>query len=509
MSSSTSGTFAVRHVEKRRISTCPFADRVAEISVDRYRQLVPSEYRQAQQACLATFVAHEADSDRLWVIALGVGTKFLTEAVLESEQRDNSVYGTRVRDCHAEALARRALLRYLALEIETLVAPSDTEPSNAELQPPVRLLENCRALGTTNPLFRIRPGITLHMYTSSAPCGNAVLKKFATFQREVFRDLPPEQWPSEPHPPMPGHAIPFGQFALLVKHDATAAIGRPSLTIDPSTSASVLVESGTAPLDGKLETNRSASSGKGWPAQTTTDWCPPGTSTVWKQAGSIHTCSDKLLRWNLLGLQGALLSSYLSAPVFATTLTVGRKLSNVCCRRAVCCRAVTKTSQRKPSNSPTFPKIHHPAILGTAVYLDETGIVDMASSRQAEGQDVRFHSTRCWVWCASGMTAVECLDGSTGFLWPEDTTDCQQRNKDGQRTTSLVCTLVLTELLVQLRGRTSSDARGTTKAVPQSLPDLLALKQRVSPRHEQTKQNLLSRHPLLRQWKQRGSRCTT
>ena len=59
------------------------------------------------------------------MIGLGVGTKFLPESILrkeieESEQEGASTttrYGERVRDCHAEVLARRAFRWQITKEI--------------------------------------------------------------------------------------------------------------------------------------------------------------------------------------------------------------------------------------------------------------------------------------------------------------------------------------------------------------------------------------------------------
>jgi hypothetical protein len=62
--------------------------------------------------------------------------------------------------------------------------------------------------------------VTLHMYTSSAPCGNATLKKFCKMSKERFRDdLGSDEWPNAPHEPPSGSSIKLGEFSLLVKKD--------------------------------------------------------------------------------------------------------------------------------------------------------------------------------------------------------------------------------------------------------------------------------------------------
>ena len=74
---------------------------------------------------------------------------------------------------------------------------------------------------TSTTRYYLKPGITLHMYTSSAPCGNATLKKFAKMSKETFRDdLGPDEWPAEAHEPIHGSSIKLGKFSLLVKKDS-------------------------------------------------------------------------------------------------------------------------------------------------------------------------------------------------------------------------------------------------------------------------------------------------
>jgi len=74
--------------------------------------------------------------------------------------------------------------------------------------------------------------------------------------------------------------------------------------------------------------------------------CPPGTTTPQSSDGSLHTCSDKLCRWNVVGLQGSLLASLLDRPLYAASLTVGRKFTACICARAVCCRVVGRSAGR-------------------------------------------------------------------------------------------------------------------------------------------------------------------
>lgn len=185
---------AVRHAEKRRAGTCAFANRVARASLEAYAAAVPPSYREGHKhTCVAAIVAHvrpppgdgDAADDCLQVMGLGAGTKFLPEAVLRAEEREDDDahgdgYGKRLRDCHAEVLARRAFRRQVAREILLLGtaagddAAVDAGGGEAEYFP---ILEettgDCDGNGRDNGThvrYRLKPGVTLHFYASSAPC---------------------------------------------------------------------------------------------------------------------------------------------------------------------------------------------------------------------------------------------------------------------------------------------------------------------------------------------------
>lgn len=221
MSTSNANTkpTGIRHAEKRRVSTCQFADRVAQCCVDHYQKYVPSSFRETQkQTCLAAIVAFIEDGDnhiyssenpkssnklpkleqnqppqnkqtekrctcsrQLWVLGMGVGTKFLSQKVLEQEINTASSeekYGNRVRDCHAEVLARRAFQRQLFLEIQRDLQPQQTGDQFASSEDSTkipRIIERVKD-GNGTIQYRLRKGVTLHMYASSAPCGNATVR---------------------------------------------------------------------------------------------------------------------------------------------------------------------------------------------------------------------------------------------------------------------------------------------------------------------------------------------
>ena len=207
MEQQTHASGAVRHAEKRRIGSCQFANRVATVSLDAYKKSVPESYRDTnKQTCVAAIVAHYSSNNlssngensnvgKLKVIGLGVGTKFLSEDVIKNEQNANIIYGKRIRDCHAEVLARRAFRRQIALEILEDLKPTRNDESavsktntNDDDHDDFSILERGCGNGSqqNNICYRLKSNVTLHFYASSAPCGNATLKKFVKMEKEVF-----------------------------------------------------------------------------------------------------------------------------------------------------------------------------------------------------------------------------------------------------------------------------------------------------------------------------------
>ena len=375
----------MRHAEKARNSSCRFADEVATRCIAKYLSTVPPDLRESyKQTVLSGIVLQGPDEGVLEVISLGVGTK-----VLPLEQLLGEKAKSRVRDLHAEVLARRGLLRWLHIQLE--LASGDESPYLTAVDGDV----DPGLLMTTSRRYRLRPQLTLHMYSSSQPCGNACIKAWAKCKKPTMLvSLGQYTCPSEPHPVFRASAVKEGQIAALVKRAAMGVGAEAEAESDDDS----MVKATTEPV----QVRRCPPAATAYPELDSSDKLP---------SGVILTCSDKLCVWNCLGLQGALLSARLE-PLYLRSFTVGRKFSQVHCHRALCCRAASFASACGRFAT------HHPTMMCTSVCFD-TSVIPTASAAEVETEveavvGADFSEKRCFVW-ALGAGEGEVLDGSSGF----------------------------------------------------------------------------------------------
>jgi double-stranded RNA-specific adenosine deaminase len=310
---------SIRSAEADRIASCTFADKVARCSLDFYGRHCPAELRASyKQTVVATILVRTEDTSgivTLQVVSMGVGTKVLPYADVV-EQRRRAAGSVLIRDCHAEVLARRGFLRFLYDQLSLY----NSTASDGSSDVPACIFETAGS-GVSSRL-KLKTGVTLHLYTSSQPCGNASIKRWAKCKQLRFSSsLSEYEYPSDPHVriQITEAGRKEGQVAVLVKRNNHA--------VGVDAPAQPAPDTPLAGLPSSLLPDPALAA----------PYIPAGTALAGSQLGNVATCSDKIARWNALGLQGSLLTALIQ-PVYLCTITVGRKFSKAHCERALCCR---------------------------------------------------------------------------------------------------------------------------------------------------------------------------
>ena len=278
--------------------------------------------------------------------------------------------------------------------------------------------------------MRLRSGVRFHMYSSSQPCGNASIKKWAKGgkTKKYLEESFPEN--AIAHSKLHITAREEGQVAPLCKRN-----------IPP-----------VAPVAGD-----------------SIQIIPNGLCTPQSREGCSMSCSDKIAKWNCLGVQGSIIIKYLaSGPVYLKSITIGRKFSQLHCERALCCRmqgfsypnfeqqicmeirpstarrtnsssdsehesiftqmkrsgGIMKKKKREASiicacKTSCLPQstylAHHPVMLCTSIKFDDSAILT-APSDDLVDIGAQFEDSRSVVWWRSPTSTVEVIESSTGYL---------------------------------------------------------------------------------------------
>ncbi|KFB39331.1 hypothetical protein ZHAS_00006689 [Anopheles sinensis] len=208
------------------------------------------------------------------VVALGSGTKCLGGSEL-------SPRGDLVNDSHAEVLARRAFVRYLLEQIEAAEVGEGKDGS---------IFERSHESGEAK--FVLKKDHSFHFFTTHSPCGDASI-----FERsdEVSKGEV-DEGPLEKRCRMD---VPV----VVDKESFGSVVDNPPIDIGGKTGGKLLHPD----MDGDLM------------AQTIG-------AVRTKPGRGIRTlsvsCSDKMARWSVLGLQGALLMLLLEKPIYLESVII-------------------------------------------------------------------------------------------------------------------------------------------------------------------------------------------
>ncbi|NXA61945.1 DSRAD deaminase, partial [Mohoua ochrocephala] len=247
-----------------------------------------------------------------------------------------SLKGETVNDCHAEIISRRGFVRFLYSE---LMKYDPSNPSSAEES----IFEQAGG-----KKLKIKSSVTFHLYISTAPCGDGAL-----FDKSCS--------------------------------DQANEMGQPQ--------HQPLFEN---PKQGKLRTK--VENGEGTIPVESSDIVPTWDGIQHGERLRTMSCSDKILRWNILGLQGALLSHFLE-PVYLRSVTLGYLYSQGHLTRAICCRMERDGNTLKEKLQAPY-HINHP----------EVGRVSVYDSARQTGKTKESSVN----WCLADESEVEVLDGTKG-----------------------------------------------------------------------------------------------
>lgn len=280
-----------------------FADQIGQLVTAKYQTLFgTTTYSKRRVMSGVVMSKNFGDIENTGeVICVSSGTKCINGEQLSLE-------GCVVNDSHAEIVTRRCLVVFLYQQLENVARNEESIFFKAE-----------------DGRYKLIEGIDFHLFITTSPCGDARIfslhespsnaslstsnsaSSLAPMQKDTDLAKEPEEPETVKPPPPPIVTVtpPEGDGDAVVE-TVTQKTQRPQTDSSRGMLRSKIeCGMGTVPISPKMHLQ-------------TWDGVMSGDRLL------TMACSDKILRWNVLGIQGALLT-HLIRPIYLKSITVGSK----------------------------------------------------------------------------------------------------------------------------------------------------------------------------------------
>lgn len=340
----------------QKLNSKKYANSIAKCALHHYHHALPSNnggkpQKGREWTVYAAIVAvrsdandvelstSDGDDDKIWVVSCATGSKCTSvQSVVstfpvdkEQDDHDNttqSYSGMILKDSHAEVLARRSLMAVLWNEITASLQPASSDTTQSKESEPKSIYNNPKSLLEIIPLkrsdldlvqYRIKTDISLHMYISDSPCGDATI-----YEIKKPKVLNGNDHGSKGCCELFESEMNFTGAKLILDGDEIEVDGGDK---GKAFLSDIITVVGTdSPEDAIRATNNSSCTiklGRERTQQLGALRLKSSRSNIPSHLRSTSmSCADKLVRWGLLGLQGTLLTSFIPEPICLSSICV-------------------------------------------------------------------------------------------------------------------------------------------------------------------------------------------